>query len=163
MKLLVISDSHGKRKKDITDLVLRVRPAYLIHCGDGCDVPGYIGGLVPGCDVIAVKGNCDRSYFLEEDEYLRIGKYKILITHGHNYGVKYGMSKIKSKAVSEGCNVVMFGHTHRALIDIGDDVTLLNPGSIGIPRAGADPTFLVMEIDDQGEAHYSIGHLKKNI
>ena len=50
-----------------------------------------------------------------------------------------------------GYDVVMYGHTHVPYIEIGDDVTILNPGSISYPRQpGRKPTFLIMEIDEEG-------------
>ena len=43
-------------------------------------------------------------------------------------------------------DVVMYGHTHVPFIEIGDDMTILNPGSISYPRqAGRKPTFLLMD------------------
>ena len=54
----------------------------------------------------------------------------------------------------------MFGHTHRPLLEIGRDVTLLNPGSLSYPRQeGRRPSFIIMELDSQGEAHYTINYL----
>ena len=42
------------------------------------------------------------------------------------------------------------------ILEIGDDVTILNPGSISYPRQpGRKPTFLIMEIDEEGQAHYA--------
>ena len=57
---------------------------------------------------------------------------------------------------------VMYGHTHVPYIEIGDDVTILNPGSISYPRQpGRKPTFLIMEIDEEGQAHYAHGYYKE--
>ena len=55
----------------------------------------------------------------------------------------------------------MFGHTHKPYIEIDEDVTILNPGSVSYPRQSDHmPTFLIMEIDDEGEAHYGHGYYK---
>lgn len=48
------------------------------------------------------------------------------------------------------------------IYDVGDDVTILNPGSISYPRqSGRKPTFLIMEIDEEGQAHYAHGYYKE--
>ncbi len=57
-----------------------------------------------------------------------------------NSGVDY---YLREHALEYGYDVVMYGHTHVPYIEIGDDVTILNPGSISYPRqAGRKPTFL---------------------
>ena len=56
-----------------------------------------------------------------------------------------------------GKDIVMFGHTHRPLIDIHEDITLINPGSISYPRQeGKKPTYITMEIDENGEALFTL-------
>ena len=55
----------------------------------------------------------------------------------------------------------MISHTHMPYIDIGEDVTILNPGSLSYPRQeGRKNTFLVMEVDQEGNAHYNHGFLR---
>ena len=64
-------------------------------------------------------------------------------------------SMLEEEARSRGVQIVMFGHTHRAFLEQKEDITILNPGSLSYPRqSGRKPSFLVMEIDRQGEAHY---------
>ena len=46
-------------------------------------------------------------------------------------------------------------------IEIGEDLTILNPGSLSYPRqADRRPTFLIMEIDEEGEAHFGHGYYR---
>lgn len=70
---------------------------------------------------------------------------------------------VKAAALGEKkqVDVVMFGHTHVPFIDIGHTLTILNPGSLSYPRqASRKPTFLLMEIDENGQAHYGHGYYK---
>ena len=68
---------------------------------------------------------------------------------------------LKKVALENQVDVVMFGHTHVPFIDIGPDITILNPGSLSYPRqADRKPTFLLMEIDKEGQAHYGHGYYK---
>ena len=82
--------------------------------------------------------------------------------HGHMYGVSMSTDMLKEEARSRGAQVAMFGHTHRPWLEIGSDVTVLNPGSLSYPRQeGRKPSFLIMEIDRHGEAHYTINYLER--
>ena len=83
-----------------------------------------------------------------------------MLTHGHYYNVSAGLELLKNEAIARGANIVMFGHTHRPLINIDDEVTIINPGSLSYPRQdGRRPSYIIMEIDDKGEAHYTINYL----
>ena len=54
----------------------------------------------------------------------------------------------------------MFGHTHKPLIDRDEDVIAINPGSLAYPRQeGYRPTYIVMNIDDEGEATFDLKYL----
>ena len=51
----------------------------------------------------------------------------------------------------------MYGHTHVPIINQGRDVTILNPGSLTLPRQdGFANTYILMEIDREGEAHFTL-------
>ena len=142
MRILVISDSHG-RNDDIEGVLKQVGDIdMMIHCGDVERGDSYIREIAD-CPVVMVAGNNDYYLDLPSEEEVRIGDYKVLVTHGHGY-------------------YVMYGHTHVPYIEIGDDVTILNPGSISYPRQpGRKPTFLIMEIDEEGQAHYAHGYYKE--
>lgn len=57
----------------------------------------------------------------------------------------------------------MFGHTHYPYLDEEEDLTVLNPGSLSYPRQpGRKPSYLVMQIDEQGKAHYEHRYLEKS-
>ncbi len=42
-----------------------------------------------------------------------LGKYKVLITHGHYYYVSLDTQEIRQQARARGVDIVMYGHTHR--------------------------------------------------
>ena len=160
MRILVISDSHG-RNDDIEGVLKQVGDIEMIHCGDVERGDSYIREIA-GCPVVMVAGNNDYYLDLPNEEEIRLGDYKVLVTHGHNYYVNSGVDYLREHALEMGYDVVMYGHTHVPFIEIGDDVTILNPGSISYPRqAGRKPTFLIMEIDEEGQAHYAHGYYKE--
>ena len=85
----------------------------------------------------------------------------MLLTHGHYYNVTVGVERLKEEARERGIDIAMFGHTHRPYLEIGDELVILNPGSISFPRQeGRKPSYILMEIDDRGEAHFTINYLK---
>ena len=89
-----------------------------------------------------------------------LGRYRVLLTHGHYYYVSLGIEDLKRYAAGRGCDIVMFGHTHRPLIDYSDDIIALNPGSLSYPRQeGRRPSYILMEIDQKGEAHFTVEYL----
>lgn len=52
------------------------------------------------------------------------------------------------KAIDRGVDIVLYGHTHRPVIDIDDDIIAVNPGSLSYPRQeGRQPSYAIMEID----------------
>lgn len=158
MRILIVSDTH--RKQDNLQCVLeKVAPIdLLIHLGDveGCE--DEIAALA-GCPVEMIAGNNDFFSDLDKEKELKIGKYKVLITHGHYYYVTTGITDIKREAVARGYDIVMFGHTHRPVIDYGKVITL-NPGSISYPRQeGRRPSYIIMELDKKGQADFEIRYL----
>lgn len=160
MRILVISDSHG-RNDDVAGVIAQVgKIDMLVHCGDVERGDDYICSLVD-CPVHMVSGNSDFNVDLPREDIFMIGDYKVYLVHGHMHRVNRGVDYLRSIATEKGYDIVMFGHTHKPYIDIGDDVTILNPGSLSYPRQEDHiPTFLMMELDDEGHAHYGHGYYK---
>jgi len=157
-RILVISDSHG-RNDDIEGVLQQVGHIdYMIHCGDLERGDTYVRSLVD-CPVTIVSGNNDYYLDLPMEEFIEIEGYKILVVHGHYYYVNSGVDYLKDYARQQGVDIVMFGHTHVPYFEVDDDLTILNPGSLTYPRQeGRKPTFLIMEIDDEGKAHFGHGY-----
>lgn len=79
------------------------------------------------------------------------------MTHGHNYYVSLDLKVIEQEAVARGMDIVMFGHTHRPVIIVKDNITLINPGSISYPRqADGIPTYIILEINDNNEFNFEL-------
>lgn len=160
MKILIVSDTHG-HEKNLETVIEKTGPVDLfIHLGDIEGHEDYIEALA-GCPVHMVSGNNDFFSDLPREEEFQLGRYRVLITHGHYYGVSVGTDRLKEEARSRNIDIVMYGHTHRPEIDIDDHVTVLNPGSLSYPRQwGRKPSYMLMEIDREGEAHYTINYIE---
>lgn len=156
MKVLIVSDTHrqhGNLEKAIKEVG---KIDLLLHLGDAEGGEYYIEQIA-GCPIEIISGNNDFFSELEKEKEITIGKYNVLMTHGHYYYVSLGTENILAEGRGRGKDIVMFGHTHRPLIDIQEDITLINPGSISYPRQeGKKPTYVVMEIDENGEAVFSL-------
>ena len=88
--------------------------------------------------------------------------YKVWVTHGHNYYVSMGNETIKKEAIDRGVDIVLYGHTHRPVIDIDDDIIAVNPGSLSYPRQeGRQPSYAIVEIDRRGKVHFTIAYLRQ--
>ena len=159
MKILIVSDTHG-HEKNLETVIEKTGPVDLfIHLGDIEGHEDYIEALA-GCPVHMVSGNNDFFSELPREEELQLGRYRVLITHGHYYGVSVGTSRLKEEAASRNIDIVMYAHTHRPEIDREEEVTVVNPGSLSYPRQwGRKPSYLIMELDKEGEAHYTINYL----
>ncbi len=159
MKVLIVSDTHRKNDNYIRVLE-RVAPIdMVIHCGDIEGSENLIAESA-GCPVQMVTGNNDFFSDLPREKEFMIGKYKVWLTHGHNYYVSMSNENLKHEARMRGVDIVMFGHTHRPVVDYGEDVIAVNPGSLTYPRQeGRRPSYIIMDLDREGKAHFTINYL----
>ena len=111
MKLLVFSDSHGI-SFPLREAMSRAGGAdYAIHAGDGApDIITTAG--VFGMTPVAVRGNCDLGSDLPSECTLIVEDIRILVVHGHKFGVKSSLSPLIVEARRRGVDLVIFGHTH---------------------------------------------------
>lgn len=161
MKILIISDSHG-RLTNVSDVLEKVKPIdLLIHLGD-VEGDEEVIPLLAECPVEMVAGNNDYFSTCEREKIIMIGQYKVLLTHGHKYGVYFGTEKLKDVARKNNIDIVMYGHTHCPTIERKEDVVILNPGSISYPRQeGRKPSYIIMELDREGNFHFNMKYLKE--
>jgi len=162
MKILVVSDTHG-REGNLALMLRRLKPIdHLIHCGDLDDHMDKIREMAE-CPCTFVGGNNDYYSSLPGEAVVEFGDYRIFVTHGHLYGVHFGLGGVQKAAVARACNCAFFGHTHVPYLDAAMSpygLTTLNPGSATLPRQpGRRPSCAVMEIDRFGKAHFSIRYL----
>ena len=135
MKLIVISDTHGRRGRIKDVLSLR-------------DLDGEaLSGLA------AVRGNCDGfSLFSPQgtvtERMLCFDEFRILMMHGHEHNVKSGTDRAIAHAAAKGADILLYGHTHVREEKYYPEGTLIggvtlerplwvfNPGSLGQPSDG---------------------------
>lgn len=146
MLIAVLSDTHryesyikmaAKMCKD-ADVVL--------HLGDNVSDVEIIKKEI-GKDVIFVKGNCDIERSAKVEQLIELENKKILMTHGHEYGVKSSLLNLNYRAKELGTDIALYGHSHIASIEKHDGIWFVNPGSVSLPR-GLRHTIAFIEIKD---------------
>jgi len=119
----------------------------LIHLGDNVEDIATIKKYYKG-EIINVKGNCDFSEGVPSDRLIEVCGKKIFLTHGHRYGVKENLSRLRYKALETGADIVLYGHTHIAKIDFEEGIWYINPGSASLPRDG-DRSYVIISINEE--------------
>lgn len=159
MKVLIVSDTH-RIDDNYHKVIEKESPIdLLIHCGDTEGSEELISKLA-NCKAEIVMGNNDFFTLLPKEKEFMIGKNKVFMTHGHNYYVSMGNKRIKEEALSRGANVVIYGHTHKPIIEREDDIIIINPGSLTYPRQdGKRPSYVVMEIQENDEIALDIRYI----
>lgn len=159
MKVLIVSDTH-RSLKNLETVLEREEPIdMLIHLGD---VERQMADVIQmtDCPIHMIAGNNDFLSGLPGEEEFEIGRYRVFITHGHRYFVNFGEEELQDTARELGADIVMYGHTHRPVIEAEEDLITLNPGSLTYPRQqGRQPSYIVMTLDEEGEASFEVRYL----
>lgn len=131
MKILVISDSHGDTASFESAVRHNRKADVIVFCGDGHRDLQTIRAAHHGKKFIAVAGNCDWHCDLPFVEEAELCGKKIIVTHGHMFGVKEGYYRIANFGKQNNADIVLFGHTHKQFCTVESGMLLLNPGSVG--------------------------------
>lgn len=100
-------------------------------------------------DICAVRGNCEAEVdqmvldFPVMADYCVIleGNRTIYATHGHVYNEGH------LPPLKEG-DILIHGHTHILRAEKKEHYTILNPGSVSIPKEGNPPSYAILENGD---------------
>lgn len=155
MKILICSDTH-RYDKNLRDVIEEQKPLdMLIHLGDAEGSDASIASwLNEDCELVMVRGNNDFFSNLESEMELDLGPHRIFLTHGHHYHVSLGVDYLREEALDRGCDMAMYGHTHRPYLEYGNEVLILNPGSLSYPRQeGHNPSYMILEFDNDWTPH----------
>lgn len=105
---------------------------HIIHCGDVSADIEYLDHVYGATHSIC--GVCGNNDYISHEPYNRIITVKnkrIYVTHGHREHVKSSLYTLKSNALSNNCEICIYGHTHTQFTEQKNDLIVLNPGSIG--------------------------------
>ena len=144
MRVLVVSDSHGN-VDNMVRAVEWVQPDYVLHLGDCQRDLEALRREFPGLAMEGVPGNCDWGSYDQKERLIELGGVRILMLHGHTRNVKSSPMSALYAAKEYGAQVLLFGHTHRPLVDNDGSLLTLNPGAAGDPL---HPTCGVLTIEN---------------
>lgn len=140
MKILVVSDNHMNDFVLENVLNLHQDCDLYIHCGDS---EATMDSLKP---FACVKGNNDYDPAFPRNRVIDTPKHSFFVTHGHYEWCDYEKMGISAKAT--GCDVVLYGHTHRFDDTEIEGIRFINPGSLSHNRDHTPPCYAIIEIDD---------------
>lgn len=134
MRIGVISDTHipdrsGHIPQPVMDAFKHVD--LIVHAGDFVNL-GAIDELRLACPkIVGVAGNMDSPEVVEKfraKEVFEISGFKFGLMHG--YGAPVNLIKLLKDAFNaEKPDVIIFGHSHKAMNQFVDGVLFFNPGS----------------------------------
>ena len=145
----LISDTHGLVRPEIFTALAGVE--LILHAGDvgGAGVLTEIGALAP---VYAVYGNTDvPGGSLPAELNLDVEGLSIHLSHGHEVG-----SPTPARLLARSnADVIVFGHTHKPLVERNGARLVVNPGAAGPRRFNLKPSVARMAIAN-GQADVQI-------
>ena len=118
LKILVLSDSH-RCVGAMYDAAMLEKPDVIFHLGDHVSDAQELSYALDPIDFYEVRGNCDFGAQAPETILTELAGVRFFLTHGHLFGVKSNLTRLKLEANRVGAQVALFGHTHRALLRAG--------------------------------------------
>ncbi|HRN50072.1 MAG TPA: metallophosphoesterase family protein [Anaerolineales bacterium] len=166
----LIADTHiPDRKRGLDARILpalrQAKVSAILHAGD-ISTPAVLHTLGEVAPVLAVRGNTDwfRSTDVPNVRHLEFGRVNIVLTHGHINWPTYIRDKLayilygprsfefftqRMLDSFPDADVIVFGHTHEALLRHYGAQLVVNPGSACCPvMPGRHPSYALLHIAD---------------
>ena len=97
-------------------------------------------------EILCVRGNCDSEVdqmvlkfnIMAEYAIIYDGERMIFATHGHKF------NKDNLPSLKEG-DILLHGHTHIPVNESIDGITVMNPGSVSIPKENSWHGYMIIE------------------
>ncbi|MGK0272173.1 MAG: putative phosphoesterase [Cocleimonas sp.] len=152
-KVGVVSDTHSFLDPRIAEIILECDIA--IHAGDICGVEVIEAMKPKSGEIFAVTGNNDpychfSDTVLPESLDFEIAGETIAVEHGHKHGVSQPSHESLRKS-HPNAKMVIYGHTHKQVIDKEAMPWVINPGAAGKTRTHGGPSCLVIHCSKSQE------------
>lgn len=151
MKVALLADTHGFVDPRIAACVSECDVA--VHAGDvgGADV---LLALAPRDELVAVRGNNDTAEKWSEGERslletlpresrVSLPGGDIVVLHGDDGGSVADRHR-RYRRRFPGARLVVYGHSHRLVMDRDDTPWIVNPGAAGRTRTHGGPSMVVL-------------------
>lgn len=150
----ILSDSHGYLDPRIKEAVNHCD--YIIHAGDIFNA-GVLEQLQPKKELIAVAGNNDYEAAWDNQEAdvvnalpqnarLELPGGLLVVEHGHRLGNMPDHDDLRWDHAE--ARLIVYGHTHRRVIDQKEEPWVINPGASGEVRTHGGPSCLLLSASE---------------
>ena len=145
MRLGVISDTHGQLRPQVFDVFAGVD--HILHGGDigplvlleELEAIAPVTAVYGNTDGMEIRSRCPKVAAVELDGF------RIVVTHGDQLGVP---TPELLQAEFPEAEIIVFGHTHRPVLTLVDEVvTVMNPGGAGPRRFRLPPSVGILELE----------------
>ena len=152
IKIGILSDTHGFIHTQIIKLMAQCD--FVIHAGDIIDAE-TLSILKPKQQLIAIQGNNDSHLTqLKTVEKIDLPGGLIFVEHGHLHGRKQPSHDSLRDTYPEA-KMIVYGHTHKQIIEQDSTPWIVNPGAGGVERNHGGSKCLIVEIEDSQEWNIS--------
>jgi hypothetical protein len=142
MRVGVISDTHGLLRSEALSALRGAE--HILHAGDVGD-PAILDALRGIAPVTAIRGNID-----EGGPCSSLPPTELLELNGRSIYMLHDVKKLDLNPEAAGIAAVIFGHSHKPLVEQRRGVLFLNPGSAGPRRFQLPVTVACLHIDAKG-------------
>lgn len=156
LRVALISDTHGALHDGVAPFVAACDAA--VHAGD-VGAASVLSALKPRSgEVWAVLGNNDVAAkwpadelevlrTLPEELHLDLPGGRVTVVHGHRYDAATRHAQLRRQF--PGARAIVYGHSHRAVLDTNTHPWVLNPGAAGRERTygGVSAIVLTASVD----------------
>ena len=157
MQVLILSDTHGHIDPRVLELAAGCELA--VHAGD-VGGAAVLDALASRCRrVVAVRGNNDLPGKWPAGEAARLARLPetvavdlpgggLAVVHGHRvWDLRDRHGRLRRQFPE--ARVVVYGHSHRQVCDLGAAPWVLNPGAAGRDRTYGGPACLVLHAEER--------------
>ena len=147
-RIIALSDTHLMEDDRLPEAVVALasKADIILHAGDFVSVQAH-SALKDLGRLVAVRGNSDSPQLkrlLPKREVIEVEGVKIGLVHMASHGSDLVGAEMMAREMN--CEVLVFGHIHRPLIEKGRRL-LVCPGSTSQPRMSAPSVAELMVID----------------
>ncbi|HVT31880.1 MAG TPA: metallophosphoesterase family protein [Rhodanobacteraceae bacterium] len=151
-RVLLLGDTHGHLDARIAELARECH--IIVHAGD-VGSASVLDALRAGvADVVAVRGNNDvpskwpgtdrgALAMLEDVARVELPGGVLIATHGDRHAPAVRHARLR--AAYPDARAIVYGHSHRLLVDDRATPWVLNPGAAGRARTYGGPSCLILE------------------
>lgn len=118
-----------------------------LHAGDSIDDAGYLADVSKNLYMLFLV--IQIGFPLSQKKYQQKLLAKNILTHGHKYNVKWTTKYLYEQASKLGADIIVYGHSHVGNEEHVNDKIIINPGSVSEPRDGLDPSFMIIDINNE--------------